>query len=1742
MTTRDQLRAVLDSLESLYAQDDRETGGRGGGEEDDTSLAGQHRPVLSLKQLVQVHSTFLATTLSSPLNAMAVNMDPRTETDTKAVITTEDASPIISTLVDRGIPKGQQEWIAALINAVDSNSPNTRTEMEDAVHVLLQLSSSFASSSLKGNDELVIPTDKKNRVENDYERPEPHRDIETSNNVLLDDGNCNNSTRRGTMKRKRKCEILLVVQYLLYRIATATETTSSSSTTKSDAADRRDSPLDRILQGLCLVLFPLVELATIVKTSTTTVAGEEGEKEAAFEKENHVTHEYCELLFLLLDDEGTTTDEAANVMIGNPSNALLDVLIDATFEQYASKLRRKQPPTTSGESETTASWLSIVLDWIRQDDSFLWSSSLSLTSSRGSAHHLLSWNIRSKCLLRLHDLFLQDDRTTHRKKAIQDAVSILAQRSLLQMVPLISHNSITTSGHTITADGKVDDDDDLLERQALRLRPSDLIHPILQHMLPLLLPSYAAEWWEFVWTKLILESPLAEDDGGCDAFSSSSAVLLGLRAYSAKTILGTAILCAMLPQVRGMDLPIPLLWAQKREDAEQATMRPVQQGQLWQLIQECLQQGIRLTKKRSWLKDSYQKRSDANTRNGGAGRKVERGGVGHDTSWDELLRRRGIYMLRVLVDPETKDDKTTATTAVSGLADWNRYVACFETMEMENEPHLIDQVWDTVQDLASKCHTTSSSSLSEATNAGAPPSLSWDWMHLLWARVLLSPDAPALRKASICKFCQGQAGVVWLWGGTTIGLSGTEGALGDNKKGKRKGKQVAARGMPLEMVTNEFMVHVILPSFDSLEQSVGTHMHYMEAGKTIKVLMADLVSSFFQAFFDDMATKHDNDKLANFLEILLETRALMAIRNKTVVFAMELIANHLCQCKIPVVITKKRFLGDAAEGLSHLFSLGYILPSYRERMLHALATILSCSELESKNTDAHDIINLLKLYPLPFCLHAADSESWTIAEDPPFDLLQIWLQRIQTMAPKSSWSSSMASTMASAFVDGYLSTKQRHSRPIENMSRQNGSCTEMEVDIGRSIVLMCALLPGSSSDLLWPAINKGLSISPSVALNHWHQADKVSRALVLLEFGGKLKFLSGNGNGDLIVDRKTQQMMPPPPSIEQLLSHSINFLLLRIRGLVRPSNEDSATRNKWNSSRSSDAKQATATFLGIIGLLETLKESYPSSFAISNILDDLVVDPPKDAAEESKTAVEWMLLLFASISGGARTTEKLLALRDNILSLEYKTASGESDQQPLRSLFQCSKWGSLNLLSAQLAESKERNNKAATFFRRLFHVAADSVEACPSEGLLFLFNCIITATKAGVMDEASKGNKTSGIEMETIIEKLFVAFDAADNAADSMCMLDEICSLLFTNELLMNEYRYHHLSDDPVGSAAPIRSAFRRLRCMAGTNRPHILQIALSWICTGWLGVEGQFGLPSLVYKEDILQLISYKEDPIEASSISGMQPQSNLLPKGTHAQSISRAFVLCFLEQLQEHGSNLLDVVKTELLHFLILRLMKDSKAKDSRTMAMLGSPEYCHKIRCWQGLCILSQFVTEEIADEVCTEAFETLQESLHGQVRYFVEVFCIQCSRKHPALFGRKISEQIRRRDLNLQQIASIMVVTGNLLVGKYKEDFLVNQDGADIHALLAGASPWLSSTQGFSRAIAQLLVHKLIPMAIDTNVEDDSVCDSDWHLRSLFRFLDENPEMRRLRSKQQKYFEKYDVDRACTPEFLFTIPGR
>lgn len=72
------------------------------------------------------------------------------------------------------------------------------------------------------------------------------------------------------------------------------------------------------------------------------------------------------------------------------------------------------------------------------------------------------------------------------------------------------------------------------------------------------------------------------------------------------------------------------------------------------------------------------------------------------------------------------------------------------------------------------------------------------------------------------------------------------------------------------------------------------------------------------------------------------------------------------------------------------------------------------------------------------------------------------------------------------------------------------------------------------------------------------------------------------------------------------------------------------------------------------------------------------------------------------------------------------------------------------------------------------------------------------------------------------------------------------------------------------------------------------------------------------------------------------------------------------------------------------------------------------------------MSRFITAEIADAVCTNVFQAMgKQTSHNQIRYFLEVLTLQFARMHGPIFINSLVQQIRRTDLSLQMVASLMI---------------------------------------------------------------------------------------------------------------------
>ncbi len=1121
----------------------------------------------------------------------------------------------------------------------------------------------------------------------------------------------------------------------------------------------------------------------------------------------------------------------------------------------------------------------------------------------------------------------------------------------------------------------------------------------------------------------------------------------------------TSIFCILFPVLLSQPLRGATPWKQPR---------------VWELIYQCLQQGCQ----------KVMPMKHTGLRRGAATETIQE-------SQSQLLRRRGLYLLRTMEEQHSHKS-------------WYKYVACFETAEMEQEPHLMDQICGSVRELLAEA-TQNGHESSEAM----PPSVSFRWTFLLLARILVSPDLPVVRKLTLYRMFRGEAGI------------------------KRQAQQ---KGAPLASITPGFLFDVILPSYDSLSDSVGLSMQMEDDGKK-KHSAEDMTEMMHDFLHDYILTLDNSDVRAQFLSRLLSNAVVCQMHRKTVVHLLECTASAMAKsgAKFPV---GQQVLTNVATAFESLFSLGSVVQKYKDSLLQNLAVVLQHTVAEQVLSPP-SILAILGLYPL------VEKDNLALRE---------WIQT-GLNSEKPGWASGAGGPIAIAFVDGLLvsSTQQESWNPKIGASALDRVTAKAVVSFCFLATLTANELTSTSSELLWPAIHKGINHAPvAIATPSWSMADKVARSLMLLEYGCQAQLLSGMGNGDLVVD-STNQMMPPPTNVERILTCGFDFIHHHVIGL---SSQDGQDVTRKGSLRSGNARILSQTYSGLIRQFRTVHKAFPSSMALSSgnasIVEKnlpLLVDVRK---ADVKTLQGLCLLYGALFAGVEINTSQALSVVNALLVMDFNPAGipSRDDKQACRSLFHFARWGALSCLFSMLAPAARKDDEIRVVSDKLFSVAAEDIEATPAEAITLLFDCVITAGKYLVT--IGTGGEQHVVCLSSVIKTLLKVMAECKTAKESLHMLDGICRLVFRSDLMLDEYT--RLLDNK-NTVTPIRSTFRKLIEMAGTKKSFISRTVLAYAVVGWLRTESakQQGLAAIPYLDDLEKLLLQKDDSVEHVSQTSTNP---LFPEEmgiglsvtAHDQSVTRGILLTFFAELPEKPK-LPENVATLLISPLVIRLLdavRPSAIKGSKkttSIVMIGSPEYCTKMRGWQALCVLSEFLTPSLVELVRDRIFEALEETLHGQIRYFIEILAIQCARRFPQLFVDPLVSNIKRNALSLQTISSLMIIAGNLVVGRHKEEFLpaitANSNNNTLDLLISGVIPWLSSTQGFSRAIAQLLVYELIPLKIDVTCVEDNF-DNNWYLRTIFGHLDENAEMKRLRSKQVDFFNQYQVDKVCTVRGILDIP--
>ncbi|KAL1136567.1 hypothetical protein V6Z11_A12G247800 [Gossypium hirsutum] len=184
---------------------------------------------------------------------------------------------------------------------------------------------------------------------------------------------------------------------------------------------------------------------------------------------------------------------------------------------------------------------------------------------------------------------------------------------------------------------------------------------------------------------------------------------------------------------------------------------------------------------------------------------------------------------------------------------------------------------------------------------------------------------------------------------------------------------------------------------------------------------------------------------------------------------------------------------------------------------------------------------------------------------------------------------------------------------------------------------------------------------------------------------------------------------------------------------------------------------------------------------------------------------------------------------------------------------------------------------------------------------------------------------------------------------------------------------------------------------------------------------------------------------------------------------------------------------------------------------LELLDTVIHRRKIRAWQMICVLSQFVDDDIVEEVTQCLQIALYRNNLPSVRQYLETFAINIYMKFPSLVAEQLVPLLRDYDMRPQALSSYVFIAANVILHASKDIQLRHLD-----ELLPPILPLLTSHHHSLRGFTQVLLHQV--------------------LCNFFPSLDSKssefiPLEKSLRASMEGYLDAYNPKTCVTPAGIF-----
>ncbi|KAG0583785.1 hypothetical protein KC19_3G162900 [Ceratodon purpureus] len=235
------------------------------------------------------------------------------------------------------------------------------------------------------------------------------------------------------------------------------------------------------------------------------------------------------------------------------------------------------------------------------------------------------------------------------------------------------------------------------------------------------------------------------------------------------------------------------------------------------------------------------------------------------------------------------------------------------------------------------------------------------------------------------------------------------------------------------------------------------------------------------------------------------------------------------------------------------------------------------------------------------------------------------------------------------------------------------------------------------------------------------------------------------------------------------------------------------------------------------------------------------------------------------------------------------------------------------------------------------------------------------------------------------------------------------------------------------------------------------------------------------------------------------------------------------------------------KLLLDLLTHVVEDSELSKQHNTSRSSETER-QKLRAWQILCVLSQYVSGKEIDQVTSLLKVAIESNKLPSVRHYIEAFAIRVFLQFPSHVKKHLVPVLHDHNMRAQALSTYITIAVNVVLYTSSADLRLDH----LRQVLPAIFPYMTTNHQSSDAYTQVLVYHIFQRWINglerissgpaECVITDHSCIDRLCLQSFATYMEANADCMRLKPSVELYLDTFDPVFATTPQGVFCKQGQ